>query len=188
MSRSPLPRLRRPSAALLALPLLVAADAAMADDADRREVSSRFSVEIPPSWAVTERDDRDDEVTVRVAEMVAGQAAAACLFHAVDAAALFDGRSPAEIAATRSYAISAAGMRTGLPAEERGMEWGSTALSGQPAGLLVTQNQDADVCRMSVMAMTEQAAYFMVCSSHAAEFNHRRPTFEQIIGSFEILE
>jgi hypothetical protein len=159
------------------LMVLGAAGVATAEIAERREVSSRFSVGVPVSWAVTERDDRGGEVTVRVAEMVAGQPAAACLFHAVDAVALFDGRSAAEIAATRSYAISAAGMRTGLP-----------ALSGQPAGLLVTQNQGADVRRLSVMAMTERAAYFMVCSSHAAEFDRRRAIFEEIIGSFEILE
>lgn len=188
MSQSPLPKLRRHAGGLLAILLLCEAGAASAEFAERREVLSRFGVSVPGSWVVTERDDAGPEVTMRVADIVAGQPAAACLFHAVDAALLFDGRSASEIAATRSYAISAAGMKTGLPEEERGVEWGTTAISGQPAGLLITQNQTADVRRLSVMAMTERAAYFMVCSTHAADFDRRRAAFEQIIGSFQILE
>lgn len=188
MSQSPLPNSRRRAGALAALLLLYAADGAHAEFAERREVLSRFTVALPGSWVVTERDDEGSAVTLRVADLLAGRPAAACLFHAVDAGALFDGRSAGEIEAARRYAITAAGMKTGLPEEERGVEWGSTALSGQPAGLLVTQNRSADVRRLSVMAMTERAAYFMVCSTHAADFDRRRAAFERIVGSFQILE
>jgi hypothetical protein len=79
-------------------------------------------------------------------------------------------------------------MRTGLPEDERGLEWGETSISGEKAGLLVTQNPEASVRRLSVMAMTEKATYFVVCSTHAAMFDDRRQVFERIIASFVILE
>ena len=167
---------------------MAAAAVVWAEASFHQESSSRFTVEIPAHWTITRQEEDPAETTFRAEDGIGGRAAAACLFRAVDAAGLFAGRSAIEIEKTRDYAISPAGMKLGLPADERGLEWGETAISGEPAGLVVTQAPDADVRRLSVMALTEKASYFVVCSTHAAAFDQRRGTFERIIGSFVILE
>lgn len=189
MGRNDLRRCRAAAVALLGIAALTAgAGAADAGASYRAQSASRFTVEIPSHWTVTRHDDGGAEVTLKAEEAAAGGPVAACLFRAVDAAGLFAGRSAIEIEKTRDYAISPAGMRLGLPADERGLEWGETAISGEPAGLVVTQAADAEVRRLSIMAMTEKASYFVVCSTHAAAFAQRRATFERIIGSFVIVE
>ena len=168
--------------------LLDAAPDAQADTTYRRESASRFTVEVPSHWSVAQRDDDPAAIVFKVVEEAAGQPTASCVFRAMDAAELFAGRSAIEIEKTRDYVISPAGMRTGLPEDERGLEWGRTSISGEKAGLLVTQNPEASVRRLSVMAMTEKATYFVVCSTHAAMFDDRRKVFERILASFVILE
>jgi hypothetical protein len=168
--------------------LMDATSTAQADTAYHRESASRFTVEVPSHWSVTQRDDDPAAIVFKVVEEAAGQPTASCVFRAMDTAGLFAGRSAIEIEKTRDYVISPAGMRTGLPEDERGLEWGETSISGEKAGLLVTQNAEASVRRLSVMAMTEKATYFVVCSTHAAMFDDRRQVFERIIASFVILE
>jgi hypothetical protein len=184
--------LRRRAAALagplIAGAMLLAAAGAAAQPAYQRTTLSRFAVDVPSHWSVAQRDDDPAAIVFKVVEAAAGQPTASCVFRAMDAAGLFAGRSAIEIEKTRDYAISPAGMRTGLPEDERGLEWGETSISGEKAGLLVTQNPEASVRRLSVMAMTEKATYFVVCSTHAAMFDDRRKVFERILASFVILE
>lgn len=174
--------------ALIAGAVLLAAAGTAAQPAYQRTTLSRFAVDVPSHWSVAQRDDDPAAIVFKMVETAAGQPTAACVFRAMDAAGLFAGRSAIEIEKTRDYAISPAGMRTGLPEDERGLEWGKTSISGEKAGLLVTQNPEANVRRLSVMAMTEKATYFVVCSTHAAMFDDRRKVFERIIASFVILE
>ena len=174
--------------AIVVLALLLAALQLEAADAYRRAALSRFTVEVPSHWTVTRHDDDPVAITFKIEEDLAGRPTAACLFRAMDAGQLLAGQSAIEIEKTRAAVISPAGMRMGLPEDERGLEWGETSMAGEKAGLLVTQNPAASVRRLSVMTMTEKATYFVVCSTHAAAFDARRPVFERIIGSLEILE